>query len=193
MSRNIRWQVWLKNLAPDLYADLMKTLDGNSCKANKEKMMQVLVALGQRGHQTTFEEFVRSDFPYLEDLPPRIVAGNALPNLPVKKKEEKIFNMTPEEEEAVNKHKVFKMYRPHALTFPCHLIIIDPNKEILKKRVMTFIRNKIGIDWIVVEDRAYVEYYFEQHRTTLAKMKPEEREIYQYRRSKGLPDGTNGL
>ncbi len=197
MARNVRWQMWLKEQAPDLHDDLIKTLAGNSCKANKNKMMQILVMIRERHLIEKFEAFVRSEFPYLEDKPPRLakipdqISSSSTTRKPPPSLD-KVIDLNPEEEAAVNKHKVFKSYRPHTLTFPCHLIVIGKNKEELKKRALSFTRNKIGIDWIIVEDRVYIEYFFEQHRKTLEKIKPEDREIHQYRRKNGLPDDYRG-
>jgi hypothetical protein len=172
----------------------MKTIKGNSCKANKDKMMQILVAIRERNMIEKFENLVRSEFPYLEDRPPRLVNSIPKPNCFKKKltPPEKIIDLNPEEEMAVNKHKVFRSYRPHTLTFPCRLIIIGRNKEELKKRALTFTRNKIGVDWIIIEDRVYIEYFFEQYRKTVEKINVEDREIFQYRRANNLPDGHRG-
>ena len=183
MSRNQEWQKWLSNKAPDLLKELLETLEKRSCRANKEKMSQILVALMQRGLTDEFEQLVHERFPWLEDKPPKLMENIKVHSTT---KRERPITLS---REVIEKdiHGVFGVYKPHLLTFPGKMIIQDPNPESLQRRVQIFTRNKIGVDWLIIGDHAYIEYFFPQYRQTMEKVKPENREIAQYRRKKGLP------
>ena len=148
-------------------------------------MSQILVALRQRNLIDKFEQLVRERFPWLEDKPPKIVE-NIQVRMPTKKEKPLTISREPI---TADKHGVFEIYKPHLLTFPGKLIVRDPNPKSLQRRVQAFIRNKIGVDWIIIEDQAYIEYFFPQYRKTWEKLKSEDREIAQCRRKRGLlPD-----
>lgn len=184
LSRNAHWQEWLLKHTPDLHEDLLKTLAKGSCHANKEKMIGHLVLIKQRGLVSEFEKLIRERFPYVEDK-----EGST--STPQKKREKIIPLSQPRGIVDLNKHKIFKAYHPHILSYPAKIIIVGKSRDDVRRRVYNFIRSKISVDWIIVEDRAYVEYFFEQHRETAAKIKAEEREIAQYRRKNNLADGVH--
>ena len=182
LARNVHWQEWLSRYAPDLHIDLLKTLEGSSCKANKNKMIGILVLIKQRGLSAEFEKLIVDKFPYIEDR--EATKQQAKSNM-------RSLAVTPPPSEDFNKHKVFDVYCPHILTYPGKLIILGKDKDDVRRRVYNFIRNKIGVDWLMIEDRVYIEYFFEQNRETIAKVKPEDREIARYRRKHNIPDGLN--
>jgi hypothetical protein len=187
ISRNSDWQAWLRETAPDLLEDLLKTINGNKgCKANSAKMVEVYHALYQRGHGTKFEDFISRRFPYIVEGQTRVQhldktpASKAPPpptNLPTKKV---ITQYTPVDFEALNKHKVFRSYRPDILSFPQkHIIIDQPDR--LTHLVHEFAKDKIGVDYIIIEDRAYIEYFESRHGATVNKVERSTRDIYIYR------------
>lgn len=53
--------------------------------------------------------------------------------------------------------QVFKYYNPNILTYP-RRIILEGNKAQLLQKVQNFIVDKIKSDYVIINNRAYVEY-----------------------------------
>ena len=78
---------------------------------------------------------------------------------------------------------VFPFYNPHVLSFPRRLIIKGNN---LKNKVEDFIRDKCGVDYLIIGDSAYVEYFDYQHKDMISKIDPTDRQIQKFRELHGL-------
>jgi hypothetical protein len=52
---------------------------------------------------------------------------------------------------------IFTHYNPNILTYPRRIIFAGPKRE-LQKKVREFLLGKLQSDYIIVDDRAYVEY-----------------------------------
>lgn len=90
------------------------------------------------------------------------------------------------ETEKLNKHGVFKIYNPGILTFPSKIILIDDDKLRLVRRTRNFVKNKYGVDYLIIEDRAYIEYFNLTHRNIVKQINPKMREINIYKRANHL-------
>lgn len=178
ISRSQDWQEWLSVQAPDLHKELLETVKaGKGCRANSNKMMDIYFELLQRGMQSKLEEFIKRRFPYVieQDIP---ITPVHTPPVVSKPKPLAVDKLNYDE---MNKHKVFNPYRPHLLTFPQKLIIIDePNK--IQGRVREFIRDKLAVDYIIIENYAYIEYFESRYASVIDKVPMHKRELNIYRR-----------
>jgi hypothetical protein len=190
LSSNRDWQNWLRDNDEALYNDLMKTrAAGRGCNANKEKMKQIYANLYERGKGDALEGLIKQRFAYL------IVGGSGGVALP-SKVQEKVAPKTPKIAPPVkvwaptnasnlNKHGVFEAYRPNILTFPKKMIFVNPSRTQLEAIVKHFLRDKISFDFIIVDDRAYVEYFESSQQTEAGRIPRESRDIYKYRLKHG--------
>lgn len=167
------WRAWLKSTAPDLYDGLING-SKKGCKANQEKMIEIHKALIDRGLQSKLNDFIRQRFPY-------VIAEDSAATLKLMKQ----AAATPTQPivghiEEMNKHQVFRSYRPDILSFP-HKYIIVGNPANLKERVKSFAFDKVGVDYIIVEDHAYIEYFLKRYSDVVEKIPQEDRDIWIYR------------
>jgi hypothetical protein len=166
---------WLKTIAPDLL-DALVNNPNKGCKANQEKMIEIHRALYDRKLENQFETFIKKRYSYL------IVTDNTKPSSPTfRPATVPVSTPTPGHIEGMNKHGVFKHYRPDLLTFP-HKYIMAGNPETLQARVKKFIVDKLGIDYIILDDYAYIEYFPRRYADIISQIRPEDREIYAYRK-----------
>lgn len=131
---------WLKSLNADLHTDLIRFLmSGNGCAENRAKMYEVLqVIVKNRQWALSLESFLLKHFPAM------IVGDKASAAAPRR--------LTKEVE---NKHNVFTYYDPSLTTFPRRIILSGDD---LRKKVGDFCARQFYCEWIIIEDRAYVEY-----------------------------------
>jgi len=178
ISRSEDWQKWLKETAPDLHQSLQEVIDSKrGCRANTNKMQDIYFELYQRNLGNAFESFVKRRFPWLiksENKPPK--ERQTTTRLPRVTAPYKKVNL-----EDLNKHKVFKYYKPNLLQFPQKLIILG-HPDTLFQQVQNFVQDKLAIDYLILEDRAYIEYFLPKYATIVDRYPRERREIYQYRR-----------
>lgn len=178
LARQDAFKAWLKTISSELHNYLVQPT--NSCKARAERMVFIYNKLYESGKGGEFESFIKSRFPYIidhgadqtETKKHRVVA---------KQPNDSSRLVIRQDVNALNKHKVFKMYKPDLLTFPQKRIIINPNADQLKAQVAHFITNKFGVDYIIIDDRAYIEYFDPRYKSSVDKISRESREIYQYR------------
>jgi len=185
LSRNSDFNKWLKDTASDLHSTLVRVRKTPGCKSNREYMMIIYRDLYKRGKGEELETFIKSRFSYL--IEKEIEAK--FPGVPVQtvdKIRPKSLKKIPFKNEEMNKHKVFKIYKPSMLMFPQKRILMDDSGELLLKLVKKFLSDKIGSDFIIIENRAYIEYFDQKYATINDKIKKETRDIYQYRLDKGL-------
>jgi len=178
MSRSKAWLEWIAAAAKDLHDDLVQThKSGRGCRANREKMLSLRKALYDRGMGSRFEEFILKTFPFLiEREEPKqqqaTVVHKTVQSLPVP---------SQSKDHRLNKHKIFKYYRPDLLKFPHQLIIQDGDPKELERKVKEFVSDKIGVEILVIEDTAYIEYVMPKFADVLSKMSPKLYEIKAHR------------
>lgn len=178
------WRNWLKSVALDLYDELVNA-PKKGCKANQEKMVDIHRSLIKRGLQSKLEDFLRQRFPYVieEDDHSTLNVLKPVAVTPTKPVEGHI--------ESMNKHKVFRSYRPDILSFP-HKYIIAGDPTTLKERVKTFTFDKVGVDILIIEDHAYIEYFHKRYSDVVEKIPQENRDLWIYRQKmkQGKPSET---
>lgn len=179
ISQSEDWQNWLAEIDEELHADLMITLNQRKgCRTNSNKMKEIYVKLYENGNGLAFEDFITRRFPWLikshKQVQPKIDQQPTQTTKPTKP-------LIPQEAADLNKHQVFKAYRPNILSFPQKLII-SGNPSNLQKHIQTFCRDKLAVDWIIIEDRAYIEYFLPKFANLISRFPREKREIYQYRK-----------
>ena len=177
LSRQPDFKSWLKDIAPDLYDQLLLTQKKSSCKANSEHMLIIYTKLYERNVGNDLETFLRRRFPMVIDEAPR---QHVISTPAQEQRQTNIQNLSINSE-SLNKHKVFKSYKPTLLTFPQKKIIYNANPQQLLAITNEFLQNKISVDYIILEDRAYIEYFEQKFAAIADRIKKESREIYQYR------------
>lgn len=183
MSRNPDWLNFLKETDQSLFYDLNNFLRHNSgCRNAKEKMLEIYKQLYEKGNGELFEQFIRRRFAY-------IIEDDSVKRTPRKRPYKKIYAKKPAGpvpsrlniDSSMNKHKVFKNYRPDMLTFPQKLILVDEDSKSLLDKVKNFIADKSSADYIIIDDRAYIEYFLPKYKEEAEKIPSRAREIYQFR------------
>lgn len=181
LSRQNDFKNWLKTHALDLFNQLVEVQRNRSCRQNSEYMMIIYNEIYKRGKGDNFEEFVKKRFPYIIDN-----EGEAPKSQEVSKKSYLSKGNKHDSIAASNKHNVFKSYRPGVLTFPQKKIIVLSNRQQLEDSVKKFINNKHGVDYIIIEDHAYIEYFEPKYVNIVNKVPKETRDIHRYRLNEGL-------
>jgi hypothetical protein len=174
LSSSSSFRNWLKNQAADLY-DLITNTQLKGCRSKQEKMIDIKNKLYERGKGQLLEAFIKDNYPYMID--------NFKEKQEKQQKQIVLTNKPQIDRSEINKHSVFKTYRPDLLTFPHKYIIIDDQKTILSK-VKDFIKDKVGVDYIIIDDHAYIEYFNKRYSDVVSKIKSEDREIWQYKQRK---------
>jgi hypothetical protein len=166
LIRAAEWRAWLGEHAPDLSNDLKAFLDGgHGCRANQEKMLAIREALYKRDLGIKFEQFVTHRYPMLvlRDDPPRpaqrMPRQNVAPALPIP---------LESRDARLNKHNIFKHYRPDQLSFPHKVIISHPDKQELQRRVNAFTKQMVGVHVLYIDDTAYIEYLLPKFKDVVA-------------------------
>jgi len=175
LARNQKWQEWLKSTDKQSYNDLLAVLQNpqGGCKKNTAKMIQIRDTLHKQGKDDALFEFLNNEFPTVleqEKLVLRKAKGQSGP-------------ATISTSKSANKHGIFKLYNPTVLTFPQKLIIIDKDHASLEKKVKHFLSNKVKSDYLIIEDRAYIEYFKSEYRREAEKFPKEKRELNIWRRN----------
>lgn len=172
LSSSTLFRNWLKKASLQLY-DLIVNTQSKGCRSKQEKMIEVKNKLYAMGKGPDLEEFIRTNYPYM-----------VLKDEPTKAKLPQSITVTEKQTnhiENINTHKVFKTYRPDLLTFPHKYIIVD-NPQSLQDKINAFIKDKVGVDYLIIDDHAYIEYFNKRYSDVVSKIKDEDREIWQFRK-----------
>lgn len=182
LSSATEFRNWLKATAPDLHDELIN-VPTKGCRSKQEKMVSIKDQLYARGKGAALETFIQKRYPYMvvqTPLPPKNPSKQYLESKQKKETKEKDEAKPIIHIEKFNKHKVFKHYRPDLLTFPHKYIIIgDPAK--LGDLVKDFVADKVGVDTLIIDDHAYIEYFPRRFSDVAIKVKAEDREIWIYK------------
>ena len=182
LSRSEDFQKWLKSTAEDLYADLLEVIQSaKGCRANSNKMMDIYFELNSRGLEPHLITFLRRRFPWIiknDTNPPSPRRAEAVKSIKVNNQVKQLRAV--KDWASMNKHNVFKTYRPDILSFPQKMIILD-HPNILYDRVQRFTKDKLAVDYLIIEDHAYIEYFDVKYAQVIDKIPREKRDIYLYR------------
>jgi hypothetical protein len=134
------WQAWLWKFDHNLYNKFMAGLRASkNCTQNSELMIIILNMIQDvHGGSEKLFEFITSNYPHM-------LAGEDSQPLRVE---------TPQN---VSGDNIFPNYVPGVLTYPRRIILVG-NGQSLKKRVNSFVLDKIKHDTLIVGDKAYIEY-----------------------------------
>ena len=179
LANHKEWKEWLKANAEELYYDLLETLKMRSCRKNSDKMLEIYNKLYSIGLGNKLELLISSRFSNIIELESDEQSEKVIVSRSDKKK--RVKTKLPSRKftnNATNKHGVFSSYNPKILTFPHKIILTGDN---LEEQVESFIRDKIGVDYIVVEDHAYIEYFLSKYGDIVDSVPRENRDIYSYR------------
>jgi len=179
LAHSDQWHGWLSANAKDLYNELMEVLKIPGCRSNKNKMMEIYNAIYDRKLSKEFEDFVKEKFPILVDSKEPIVKNKVVRsrNTPKKLRQNKVIVPSVN----LNKHNVFKSYNPNILSFPHKMIFVDGDRDSLDKKVKDFIKDKVGVDYIIIDDHAYIEYFMPKYGNIIDKIPTNTRDINIYR------------
>lgn len=183
LGRRPEFKQWLQGTSSELYNYLQSGSIG--CKARSERMVFIYNKLYESGKGAAFESFIMDKFPYIidrgSDIKPVLDPHK---HLDAKKGTIRAKPIMPPRAnvEGLNKHKVFRVYKPDILSFPQKRIIVNENREQLEAQVSHFCQDKFGTDFIIVEDRAYIEYFEPRHKALADKVPKEKRDIFIYRK-----------
>jgi len=179
LSRSLDWQTFLNDIAPDLCRDLKRTIKtSKGCRSNSNKMMNIYFELDRRGLKDDLEVFLKRRFPWIikKTGPTR----QATQQMAKKAQVQLAAKKTTKDYGSLNKHGVFRIYRPDVLSFPQKLILVG-SPETLHNNVQEFVKSKLAVDYIIVEGHAYIEYFDAKYASVVDKISRESREIYKYR------------
>lgn len=183
LGRRPEFKQWLSERSPDLYNYLQSGSIG--CKARAERMTHIYNKLYEIGKGTEFENFILDKFPYVidrgKDIKPTLDPHQHM-SAKTKLKRPVVQQQPRVNSEALNKHKVFRTYKPDILSFPQKRIIVNENRKQLEAQVASFIQDKFGVDFIIVEDRAYIEYFEPRHKGVSEKVPKNKRDIHIYKK-----------
>lgn len=127
------FQLWLYNYSQDLYREFISKLhESHGCSYNKELMKELLNTIQKMGGDNNIAEFLVKNYPNMIEGYTSDVADH-------------------------DDSDIFDHYSPGVLTYPRRIIFVGTKKE-LQKRVREFVLDKIKSDYIIIGDKAYVEY-----------------------------------
>ena len=166
LAKESKWQGWLQTIAPDLHSELIKHLTNSvSCKANQNKMTTIYQTLEERKLGLQVIKFLRKEYPHtLEEI---------LQPQPILQPKSMLV--------AANTQEVFSYYKPTLLTFPQRQIFENNDIEALKKDVSAFLAGKVGGDYLIIGNRAYIEYFHLKYAPESKLIRPVDRELVKYR------------
>jgi hypothetical protein len=177
LSHDIAFQNWLAVSFSDLHKILINHLmNSSSCYDNKQKMLELLREITKRGKEQDLINFLMAEFPLLiDEVDPKVIRKPRINNRPQK-------HIGP-----------FRYYNPILLSFPQKHIIRSIDREQLIKAVNDFIIDKIGVDYLVIDDTAYIEYFKMKYQSEYSVVPAVTREIYQYREALNISQGLKIL
>jgi len=66
LIRHTKWQQWLHKTAPEINQEVQAFLKrNNSCKKNKDKMIEIHKSLTEKGKMPDLIEFLKEEFPHM--------------------------------------------------------------------------------------------------------------------------------
>lgn len=173
LSKEQKWQSWLQSVSQDLYDDLMNHLKiSSSCGSNQAKMIDIQKGLEKRGLMNQMVSFLKKEYPTVIE---QIIETNQK----IQNKSHNIITKSVGTD-------VFQYYNPSLLTFPQKMIIENENIDELQSEVNEFCMDKIGCDYIIIGNKAFIEYFKRKYQKEYKEISIKQREIYKYRMKNGL-------
>ena len=170
LSKEEKFQLWLAGINSELYDELIKHLETySSCASNRGKMIIINRKLEDLGLKDKLMEFLKEHYPLtIEYVDEKSEPEQIIDNSQIKV----IFTLKDD--------IIFPNYYPNLLTFPQKMVVQGP-PQILETYVKNFIADKINCDYIIIGDKAYIEYFCRKYKQEAAMVKPESRDIFKYK------------
>jgi hypothetical protein len=131
LATNASWQTWLYHTDKELYSSFRaKILNSKGCSQNRQIMISVVESLKDK-HLDKLANYMVANFPYMLD---------DIDDIPITRHKGRVFE-----------------FDPHLLTYPRRMIFSGSLLEI-KRRINSFVLDKIKYDSIIVDGIGYVEY-----------------------------------
>ena len=175
LGRHEDWHKWLAEHAKDLRSILSISLTQNSCSGLSKTMTSIFEELKKRDLTNHLIAFLSRRFPHV------LFKDNKRKSRVEVRNFKKI------------KNKVFTNYNPKVLSFPSKLILRDQDPSSLKRKVENFTRDKHGVDYVIIDDCAHIEYFNPEHKHLVSQIELREREVYKYKADNGLLKGERGV
>jgi hypothetical protein len=138
LSTSPPWQAWLYHFNNDLCKKFLKRLqESRGCNHNRDLMMETLTEIERLDGGDQLISFLTQHYPHM------LVAEQG----------EKLATNTAKS----GSDEIFEHYNPNILTYPRRLIFTGAEHE-LRKRVQSFLVDKIKSDYEIVGEKAYVEF-----------------------------------
>jgi hypothetical protein len=137
-------------------------------------MMEIQMDLGKEGKLVDLVKFLLVEYPITIDKDGDID----------EKAPEIISTPGPQRSRYLTKidnDVVFKHYNPHMLTFPQKLVMQNSDLKQLELDAKDFITGKLNTDYIIIDDKAYIEYFKLKYQDESKKIPKDKREIFLYR------------
>jgi hypothetical protein len=166
------FQQWLLSNDPTLFGELTDHLRNNtSCKSNVRKMMEIQSKLSNSGKLIDLVEFLRKEYP----ISLVEVTGDDPENIEV------VANDGTRVLSSIDDTFVFKHYNPNLVTFPQKLVMQNKDIKQLEVDVQAFVTSKLDFDYVIVGDKAYIEYFKPKYRDVIPKIQKNRREVALYK------------
>ena len=172
LSTNNTFQRWLWAYDPDLYKELTNHLKvSKGCGSNREKMTVLIGKIEARpGGRNAVIEFLRTNFPAMLDQD----------NIHESSISDKQIEST------VIPSDVPFLFNGVQLTFPRRIILHHPNLGVLQENLKNFIKDKLRIEYIIIGNKAYIEYVPVSHARVLNQIPEVNWQVPKFKRSHGL-------
>jgi hypothetical protein len=139
LSTSPPWQAWLYNFDAGLCKRFLKRMsESRGCNQNRDVMIDTLGEIEKLDGGDRLIAFLTQHYPHMlvADTNERVPTQAAQP---------------------AGDDEIFGHYNPNILTYPRRLILVGAEHE-LKRKVQSFLVDKIRSDFVIVGDKAYVEF-----------------------------------
>lgn len=187
MSKSREFQSFLLNLDKFLYKDLTNHLKlGEGCQSNKKKMIEIYEKIKINGKLEDLEKYILTKHPYM------IIVDSK--DKEIKQNDEEILQVKAgninELYEKMNYHKVFEVYKPSILSIPQRKIFIGKSKNDVMNSVVKFMRNKLNVEYIILEGpelwHGYIEYFDIKYKNIINDIDINKRPVLLYKKIHGI-------
>lgn len=139
LSTSPPWQAWLYHFNGDLCRRFLKRLqESRGCNHNRDLMMETLTEVEKLDGGDRLIAFLTQHYPHM------LVAETG-EKVPAQAASARVGSGD----------EIFEHYNPNILTYPRRMIFEGPD---LQRVVRSFLVDKIKSDFVIVGDKAYVEY-----------------------------------
>lgn len=145
LSTSPSWQAWLFHFSAELYRKFMGQIQqSRGCNQNRDIMIELLKEIDRIGGTDKLLVFLHAHYPHML-----------------------VDSESPSAKIGID-DQIFPYFNPALMTYPRRRIIEGAD---LKQRVQEFLLDKLQSDYVIVGDRAYIEY-LDRKDAEIAKMVP---------------------